>query len=262
MSGQGPLRSAVYEGRVCHWRLSPSRHAFGYRVAQLCLNLDELEQVFRGRWLWSLGRRNLAEFRRADYLGPAAMPLAETARELVEQRTGVRPRGAVLLLTHVRYAGYVFNPVSFYYCHDIGGDLEAIIADITNTPWNERHAYVLPLSAAERRGSCWQWDFAKLFHVSPFLPLDCHYRWRFNAPGERLRVHMSVRHGGEPELNAHLDLKRRALTGAALARVLWRYPIMSTQVIGAIYWQALRLWLKGAAVYRRPHRFPVQEDTE
>jgi DUF1365 family protein len=252
MSGARALNSAVYEGTVRHWRRSPRRHAFAYRIAQLCLDLDELEQVFAGRWLWSFRGRNLAEFRRSDYLAPASLPLAEAARALVERETGVRPTGAVRLLTHLRYAGYVFNPVSFYYCHDGAGALEAIIAEITNTPWNERHAYVLPIAGAQRRGALWQWDLQKTFHVSPFLPLERRYLWRLSAPEERLRVHMSVRRGAQAELAAQLDLIRRPLTSASLARVLWRYPLMSSQVIGAIYWQALRLWLKRTPVYGHP----------
>lgn len=254
MSVAHTLNSAVYEGVVRHWRLEPRRHAFGYRITQLLLDLDELEQVFATRWLWSLERRNLAEFRRTDYLGPTSLPLAEAARTLVAQHTGTRPAGPVRLLAHLRYGGYIFNPVSFYYCHEVGGELAAIVAEITNTPWKERHAYVLPLSQAQRRGRHWCWEFDKTFHVSPFLPLERTYQWRFSAPAERLRVHMSVQRSGARELEADLNLTRRALTGASLARVLWRFPLMSTQVIGAIYWQALRLWLKHTPVYDHPQR--------
>jgi hypothetical protein len=239
---------------VHHRRLAPRRHSFSYRIAQLCLDLDELERVFAGRWLWSRDRRNVAEFRRSDYLQPESVPLAEAARSLVERHTGERPQGPVRLLTHLRYAGYVFNPVSFYYCHDAEGALHSVIAEITNTPWNERHAYVLALSQAERSGALWQWDFAKAFHVSPFLPLERDYRWRFSAPAERLRVHMAVSDGQQVQFEACLNLERRPLTGANLARVLWRYPLMSTQVIGAIYWQALRLWLKRIPVHDHPDR--------
>jgi hypothetical protein len=136
MSAPPPFSSAVYEGVVHHRRLAPRRHAFSYRIAQLCLDLDELERVFAGRWLWSRDRRNVAEFRRSDYLQPETLPLDEAARSLVEQHTGRRPQGPVRLLTHLRYAGYVFNPVSFYYCHDADGTLQSVITDITNTPWN------------------------------------------------------------------------------------------------------------------------------
>ena len=122
-------------------------------MAQLYIDLDEIDAIFAGRWLWSVNRRNLAEFRRRDFLGPAETPLSEAVRARVMEVTGRRPAGPVRLLTHVRYAGYSFNPVSFYYC--FGADsstLECIVAEITNTPWRERHAYVLPVEAAEAKG--------------------------------------------------------------------------------------------------------------
>lgn len=247
--------SAVYEGVVQHCRYAPRPHAFRYRIAQLYVDLDELDRVFAGRWLWSLNRRNLAEFRRGDYLGPAALPLAEAVRQRVERHTGRRPLGPVRLLTHLRYAGYLFNPVSFYYCHAPDGDMiEAIVAEITNTPWNERHAYVLSVDAAGRHEGAWEWSFPKAFHVSPFLPMSRQYRWRFTQPQENLHVRMTVLCDAEREFDASLDLERRALTGESLARVLWRYPLMTVQVIGAIHWQALRLWLKGTPVHDHPPR--------
>ena len=253
VGGTASLASAVYEGVVRHRRHAPHPHAFRYRMAQLYLDLDEIDAVFAQRWLWSSGRRNVAEFRRADYLGPTGMPLAEAVRQRVAAATGCRPDGPIRLLTHLRYTGFVFNPVSFYYCYAADGvSLLAVLAEITNTPWKERHAYVLPVDTAQSHGRSLHWQFAKTFHVSPFIPMDCRYDWRFTPPAEDLRVHMQVIHRGQPTFDATLALERRPLTSASLARVLWRFPLMTAQVVGAIHWQALRLWLKRNPVHDHP----------
>lgn len=247
--------SAVYEGRVRHRRHAPRPHAFDYSIAQLYLDLDELDAVFASHPLWSVDRRNLAEFRRSDYLDPPERGLADAVRDRVHAATGTWPEGPVRLLTHLRYFGHVFNPVSFYYCFEADGrTLECVVAEITNTPWGERHAYVLPTAAALVRGRAWHWDFDKTFHVSPFLPMDCRYHWSLTPPGEDLQVHMQVARDGEPHFDATLQLQRRPLDAPALARVLWRYPLMTAQVVAAIHWQALRLWLKRTPVFTHPDR--------
>lgn len=245
--------SAIYEGRVTHRRHAPRPHAFDYRMAQLLVDLDELDALFDGRLLWSTRGRNLAEFRRSDYLAPHDRPLAEVARERVREATGEDPGGPVRLLTHLRYAGVVFNPVSFYYCYHADGErLHSIVAEITNTPWKERHAYVLPIATAKVHGRSLHWSFDKAFHVSPFVGMARRYDWRFTPPGEDLRVHMHVLDGDDREFEAGLALQRRPLDGSGLARVLLRYPLMTARVVGAIHWQALRLWLKRVPVHDHP----------
>ena len=247
------LASAVYEGVVRHRRHAPHAHAFRYRMAQLYLDLDEIDHVFDRRWLWSAKRRNLAEFRRSDFLGDPEQPLGDAVRERAAGVLGRRPQGPVRLLAHLRYAGLAFNPVSFYYCYGADGiTLDCIVAEITNTPWKERHAYVLPVEAADFRGRAMHWSFDKQFHISPFIGMTRDYGWRFTVPGDALHVHMDVICDGVREFDATLHLERRPLTAGSLRRVLWRYPLMTAQVVGAIHWQALRLWLKRNPVYDHP----------
>ena len=231
-----------------HRRRGPERHAFRYRLFMMYLDLGELPRLFDGIPGWSVERPNLASFRRRDYLGPADRPLDDCVRDLVERRTGRRPAGPVRLLTHMRYWGYCFNPVSFYYCFAADGrGVESVVAEINNTPWGERHAYVLQRDAGGLRSR-----FAKEFHVSPFMPMEQEYDWHFGDPGRRLVVHMANREGDEVRFDATLALRRRSLRARALARVLCVHPLMTARVSAAIYWQALRLLLKRAPFYSHP----------
>jgi uncharacterized protein len=250
------MESCLYLGWARHRRRLPVAHSFRMPLFMVYLDLAEIDRVFRGRWLWSARRPALARFKRSDHLGDASVPLDTAVRDLVEQRTGARPGGAIRLLTHLRYFGYVFNPVSIYYCFDRHDTrVEAIVADVTNTPWGERHQYVM--SVPVHTGRSTRHRLAKRFHVSPFLPMDTDYDWRFSDPGDRLTVHMVSSRNRTTMLDATLALRRTAISGAALASVLVAFPLMTVRVIVGIYWQALRLRLKGAPFYAHPRHIPA-----
>jgi uncharacterized protein len=197
---------------------------------------------------------NGAWFRRADHYGDPRVPLEQSIRDLIAGRTGARPEGPIRLLTHLRYFGHCFNPVSFYYC--FGKDrrtVETIVAEVNNTPWGGRHMYVLPEASNLGHGADKRYEVAKAFHVSPFLAMDMDYGWRFGSPGERLWVHMENRQKGQRVFEATLTLTRRPINSLALARALLLRPAMTIKVVLAIYFQALRLWLRGATFYAHPH---------
>ncbi|MBB3819909.1 hypothetical protein FHT03_003100 [Xanthomonas arboricola] len=266
----GTLRSAVYTGWVRHRRFVPKPLDFRYRLFLMYLDLSELDRVFAHRWLWSVGRANLAQFRRSDYLGDPQIPLDEAVRACVHAHTGERPEGAIRLLTHLRYFGHVFNPVSFYYCFDRHDALRWIVAEITNTPWQQRHTYVLPVAQARTHRDVHAWRCDKRFHVSPFMGMQHRYDWRFSVPDAQLRVHMDVLDALDDDAAGAIDnspvrrfdatmvLQRQPLTARTLARTLFAYPLMTVQVVVAIHWQALRLWLRGNPVHDHPHP-PVRD---
>lgn len=246
------MQSCLYEGVVRHRRLRPVEHAFSKRLFMVYLDLDELSEVFRGRWLWSATRPAPVWFRRADHLGDPEVPLAQAVRELVEARTGRRPEGPIRLLTQLRTFGYAFNPVSLFYCLDASAErLQAVVAEVSNTPWGERHGYVLGAPEA-RAGRVLRTDTAKELHVSPFMGMRQIYRFALPLPGERLSVRITSLEAGAPLFHARLALRRREITGGSLARALLRYPWMPAQGIAAIYWQAWRLRRKGAPVHPHP----------
>lgn len=255
MADSGSLASCLYLGTVFHERRVPVRHAFTYTLFQFYLDLDELESVFRRRWLVSASRPALARFRRSDHLGDPRKPLDTAVRELVEQRLGWRPEGPVRLLTHLRYFGFVMNPVSFYYCFEADGKrVAAVVAEVNNTPWNEQHCYVLDWRKGrdEFDGDELKAIEPKVFHVSPFMNMGMDYHWRVTAPEEHLLVHIENFVAGEPRFEAILRLQRKPLNSWTLAMTLLQFPWMTLRVYLAIHWQALRLWMKGVPYVPHP----------
>jgi len=247
------MESCIYEGRVRHTRSQPAKHEFSYRLFLMYLDLDELETLFAKRWFWSASRPALARFRRRDHIGPPTQPLADAVRDRVEQESGCRPRGPVRLLTNMAYFGYCFNPVSFYYCFANDGEtVEFIVAEVNNTPWGERDTYVMDCRKEAPFDSAWRFRPKKKMHVSPFMPMQVEYDWVLSEPGEQLGVFMANSRDSVRIFSAAMKLRRRPITGLSLSGVLIRFPFQTVKVVLAIYWEALRLWVKRCPFYTHP----------
>ena len=251
-------KSCHYVGQVRHRRFTPREHNFSYRLFLVYLDLSEMRSVFDGFWLWSMEKTNIASFRRRDHLGDKKLPLDTSLRDHIETETGRRPEGPIRLLTHLSYFGFRFNPVSFYYCFDKDDTkLEFIVAEVNNTPWGEQYCYVLDSrdnqSGAEKPdGGLHRYFENKRFHVSPFMPMDMQYDWRFSTPGKTLSVHMENHQHDEKVFDATLNLKQRQMTGRNMAMTLVQFPMVTMKIVAAIYYQALRLWLKKIPFVNHP----------
>jgi DUF1365 family protein len=223
------VKSCIYEGTIRHRRFADRGNEFKHRVALAYVDLDDLPTAGK-----------LVRFERSDYLGDPAVPLADAVRDLVEERTGERPSGPIRLLTQLRTFGVCFNPVSFYYCY--GDRLDAVVADVTNTPWGERHTYVIERTGDGRVISG---DSEKVLHVSPFMGMDHRYDWRVADPGDTLAVHIESTRDGALAFDATLSLERRPFSARKLV-------LGNARVLTLIYGHALGLKLKGATVHPHP----------
>jgi uncharacterized protein len=239
--------SAIYEGTIRHRRFGVRPHELRHRLALLYIDLEELDGLLGGRLI--AGRPGLVRFRRGDYLGDPQIGLADAVRMLLDRRTGSAPAGPIRLLAHLRTFGHCFNPVSFYYCFTARERLDAVVAEVTNTPWGERHAYVLGRTG---EGPVLATGFAKALHVSPFMGMEQRYTMRVATPGTTVAVHIESHELGALAFDATLALRRASLTRSGLARVTARYPAATLRVLALIYGHALGLKLKGLPLHPHP----------
>lgn len=260
------MNSALFVGCVRHRRYSPVKHSFTYPMFMPLVDLDELDTLQASVRGFGMHVMNFARFREADYLrdtqredggeasdGQAAakcigLRLKRAVLDKLEILTGVRMKGRVMLLCQLRYAGIYFSPLNLYYLYDEHDNWRWVLAEVSNTPWNERHYYALP-ATSDWSGDTWQEQ--KAFHVSPFNPMNQYYNWRLRAPDKQLLVHLDI-HSVESNrkvLDATMMMKRQPFTSRGLWQLIAQTPIQTVKIVTGIYWQALRLWLKGAPFY-------------
>jgi len=245
--------SGLYTGRVTHQRLRPRRHRLDYRVFWLLLDLGEVESLDQRLRLFSRNRFNLMAFHDRDHGDGGGVPLRVQIEALLADAGVDLGGGPIRLLTMPRVLGYVFNPISIYYCHRPDGDLAALVYEVTST-FGQRHAYVIPVAAADAARGVIRQAAAKALHVSPFLAMDMTYAFRGVVPGEGLVLGVDGSDADGLMIATAMQGRRQPLSDAALLRAAAAIPLLTLKVVAAIHWEALKLWLKGVPLARAPLR--------
>ena len=248
----------IYTGTIGHRRFLPFNHFFSYPIFMVYFDITKVETMLKKSWLWNINKPSLISFYRKDYHGDQNQSLDAAVRATVLKKTGRSLKGPIRLLTHLRYYGYCFNPVSFYYCFDQADrDVELIMAEVTNTPWQERHAYII---SDKVDGHNLTSNMSKEFHVSPFWGMDHDYEWVFTHPQKNLLVNMKNFKDQQKVFDATLSLKRIALTTKNLMGQTLRFPFLTLRVVFRIHWQALKLWIRGAPFFTHPDKINIRTE--
>src|SRR5690348_6057779 len=248
------MESAIYIGTLRHRRFHPKRHDFTYSIFMVSLDIDRIPELMAISPFTSHNRCNWASFYDADHFGDLRRSLRERLARDADDHATRLPDGRIFLLTHLRYLGYNFNPVSFFYCYDKQERLKAIVAEVNNT-FGERHNYWLDERSEwpdGPTGKAAHYHFRKEFHVSPFLEMDCEYQWTFTEPSDSLLVQTNSVRAEQPLFDATLKLEAQEWGARNLHRALLRHPWMTAKVIAGIHWQAVRLWGKNVPVVHHP----------
>lgn len=247
------MESCIYRGHLWHRRVTPVEHGFRYALFMMYLDLAEVPRLLRNGVVLYGAPFSPASFRREDHFGDPRQPLDAAVRELVERRTAWRPKGPIRLLTNLRQFGYYFSPLNLFYCFDREDTrVEAVVAEVSNTPWLQRHCYVLWQGNRKESTGELEFQHPKAFHVSPFLDMDFDYHWRLTPPGHGLKVYLADYRGDERVFHAGLALRRRPLSRWEMLRTVLRHPMMCARIVLGIHWHALRLWRKGCPFYAHP----------
>lgn len=242
------MASALYQGEVLHQRFRPKSHGFRYPIFLPFIELDEIESLARSLRWFSFNRFNWAQLKRSDYLPlKPELSMKQAARQTLLELTGYDCLGEIYLLGQLRYLGIYFSPINCYYCYDPSGELRYLLAEVSNTPWLEKHYYAVPCAALAAAP-----EMAKEFHVSPFMALAMQYRWRVGIPAEQLQLSIENIDDTGKLFVASLALIRKPLNSRTLFIQLLKVPILTLAVLTRIYWQALRLWLKGVPFVPHP----------
>ena len=247
-------KSYIYSGTIRHRRFTPFNHFFTYPLFMTYIDLNSIEDTLKKSWIWNINKPAMISFMRNDYHGDHQISLDESVRKTVFEKIGYKVKGPIRLLTHLRYLGYCFNPVSFYYCFDEDDNkVEFILAEVTNTPWKERFSYVLQASSNKQENKI-RSQMKKELHVSPFWDMDHMYDWVFSSPMDKLNVFMKNYKDGEKVFDATLNLKRNILNRRSLFFSVFKYPLMTIKVVFWIHLQAFFLWLRGATFFIHPSK--------
>ena len=252
-----PFASAIYRGKVRHRRFSPTQHAFEYDVFMMYLDTQEIEKIFALSRFWSLKHFAPVQFKRSDFhidepnkhLTSNLPSVDESVRNTIFSATGIKPTGPIRMLINLRYWGVNMNPLSTYYAFNENNELQFIVAEVNNTPWNEKHSYVLDARELPQKQSL---TFTKEFHVSPFNPIDMQYRWQSTTPANHLTIHLENWKESKKVMDATMTLTRQEISSRSMNAIIIQFPWMTVKVISAIYWQALKLWLKGTPLHTHP----------
>jgi len=244
----------IYEGTVRHRRFTPSQHEFNYRIFMFCFDVASIESTFQNISQVSIEKFNWFTYQRKNYLGDPKIPLDASVRSQIQAKYGISPTGKIYLLTHLTCLGYCFNPISIYFIFNENNDeIDFLAVEVTNTPWSEKHTYLLAHPAKPKK-NIYQYQFNKELHVSPFMEMDYQYHFNLRFDGDDILLHMQNYRAGKLDFDATLSLHSVPLKQTSPLQILMKYPLMTYKVTAGIYWQALKLWLKGNAFRTHPKR--------